>query len=120
MASLLFDLINRSVCNFQSSFYIIIFIFSAQLEQVQTQNHWFQYVYFIIILESDSLQPASIYTFERLEEIVSQKKKDSIVLLDRMRLNCEDMRAVAYYLFKDNNVKLFIYSKFIFLFYTDN
>jgi hypothetical protein len=55
-----------------------------------------------------SLEPnqTSRYTPEQLERIICPQKNASMVLLDRMKLNCEDMKVVANYLLQHNKVRM--------------
>jgi hypothetical protein len=55
-----------------------------------------------------SLEPnqTSRYTPEQLERIICPQKNASMVLLDRMKLNCEDMKVVANYLLQHNKVRV--------------
>jgi hypothetical protein len=67
---------------------------------------------YCIVLESNetiSFQSPPKYTNKKLQQKINEKKNDSQVWLSAMKLTCEDMEIVGYYLLKNNTVKIILF-----------
>jgi hypothetical protein len=70
-----------------------------------------RFTYFIV-LESNkttSFHSPPKYINTKLQQKINEKKNDSRVWLKDMKLTCEDMEIVGYYLLQNNTVKIILF-----------